>query len=154
NVRALRTIEGPERFAAHSGEDAVMRLPIRRPLAIAGPIAASIALALAAPTLAAERFTLEGGRVAIYNLAGELRVEPTGGSQVVVEVTRGGRDAGDLRIEHGRVRGMETLRVIYPSDRVVYPPMGRGSSSSEHVAEDGTFADHSMRGIVFGRRVT
>ena len=67
-------------------------------------------LALALPVLApsgrlaaqqAERYTLDGDDIAIYNLAGALTVEPgTGG--VTVEVTRGGADAARLRVERGR----------------------------------------------------
>ena len=43
-----------------------------------------------------ERVVLQGRDVAIYNLAGRLRVEGGSGDRVVVEVTRGGRDAGRL----------------------------------------------------------
>ena len=50
-------------------------------------------------TLAAqqpERITLDGREVAIYNLVGKLRVEGGTGDRVVVEVIRGGKDAGRL----------------------------------------------------------
>src|SRR5262245_41726187 len=87
-----------------------------------------------------ERFTLEGDEVAIYNLAGQVRVEPGSGHAVVVEVDRGGADGSELRVETGPARGAQTLRVIYPSSRVVYPAMGRGRSRCElDVAPDGTF---------------
>lgn len=82
--------------------------------------------ALAAAVLAAplagqrtERFTLEGRRVVISNLAGEVRMVPGTGSSVVVEVTRGGRDAAQLRV----VRDGGELRVVYPGNRVVYGRM-------------------------------
>jgi len=94
----------------------------------------------------AERYSLSGAQVAIYNLAGILRVEAGSGPAVAVEVTRGGADASALKIETGPIgfrRGgsRETLRVIYPDDRVVYSPLGRGSSSQVRVREDGTFRD-------------
>ncbi|HEX9755113.1 MAG TPA: DUF4097 family beta strand repeat-containing protein [Gemmatimonadales bacterium] len=96
-----------------------------------------------------ERHPLAGPEVAIYNLAGSVRVEPGTGSDVVVEVTRGGADAGRLRVESGPLQGRQTLRVVYPDDRVVYRALGRHSSSTLTVQEDGTFAG-SVRG---GRRV-
>src|SRR5262245_14591297 len=86
-----------------------------------------------------ERFTLGGDSVALYNMVGELTVEPGSGPEVVVEVQSGGADASQLRVETGPRSGIQTLRVIYPGDRVVYPPMGRGSRSSVDVAPDGTF---------------
>ncbi|MDP9348031.1 MAG: hypothetical protein M3P24_02655, partial [Gemmatimonadota bacterium] len=47
----------------------------------------------------AERYALRGERAAVYNLAGEVRVEAGSGVEVVVEVTRGGADAERLRVE-------------------------------------------------------
>ncbi len=107
---------------------------------IAVPLALWAAFALAGQALQAQSYELSGDRVAIYNLAGEVTLEAGSGSQVVVEVTLRGADAGQLRIETGAVRGRETLRVIYPGDRVVYP--GRGDSRTQlQVRDDGTFSD-------------
>src|ERR671931_315169 len=64
--------------------------------------------------------TVPGDDVAIYNLAGQLRAEAGSGSDVVVEVTRGGRDGDRLRVETGRIGRRETLRVIFPQDDIVY----------------------------------
>ena len=89
----------------------------------------------------AERRTLSGDRVAIYNLAGKVRVQAGTGSQVVVDVTRGGRDGGQLKLASGDVRGWESLRVIYPSDRIIYPDMGYRSRTQMSVNSDGTFDD-------------
>lgn len=96
-----------------------------------------------------ERHQLAGPDVALYNLAGAVRVESGTGSDVVVEVTRGGADAARLRIEVGPLQGRQTLRVVYPEDRVVYRALGRNSSTTLTVRADGTF-DGSHRG---GRRV-
>jgi lia operon protein LiaG len=98
-------------------------------------------LALAAPAAleAQERYTLNGPSVAIYNIAGEVRVEAGDGPGVRVEVRRGGPDAGRLQIAAGPVDGGETLRIVYPGDQVVYPAMGRGSNTTLRVAADGTF---------------
>ena len=104
---------------------------------------------------ARERFPLGTGSIAIYNLAGELTVEPGSGPDVVVEVIRGGADASQLRVETGPRQGVQTLRVIYPGDRVVYPAMGRGNRSSVDVGSDGTFGgDHGMGWLSGKRRVT
>jgi lia operon protein LiaG len=103
----------------------------------------ALALLTLAPSLAAqqaERYTLEGDDIEIYNLAGALTVEPGSGS-VAVELTRGGPDAGRLRVERGELRGRETLRVIYPSQDIAYAGLAGGSSTTLKVREDGTFGD-------------
>lgn len=83
---------------------------------------------------------------AVYNLAGNVEVVRGSGSDVVVRIERGGRDAAELRVETGEIRGRETLRVIYPADEIVYPEMGRGSNTSTSVRSDGTFSDGGNRG--------
>lgn len=95
-----------------------------------------------APPLAAqdvERFTLSGGEVAVYNLVGRIDVVSGGGSDVVVEVRRAGRDAARLRVERGPLDGRETLRVIFPEYDIVYPELGRRSRTTMRINEDGTF---------------
>jgi lia operon protein LiaG len=93
----------------------------------------------------AEQRNIRGSDIAIYNLAGRLRAVAGTGDAVTVEITRGGADASKLRIETGAIRGRETLRVIYPGDRVVYGGnMGR-SRSSVYVRDDGTFSDGNWR---------
>lgn len=103
---------------------------------------------LGAGSLAAqERHVLQGEEIAIHNLAGSIRVEGGSGADAVVEVTRRGRDANELRVETGRVRGRTALRVVYPGDRIVLerPAGGRSRSWQQRtavtVAEDGTFGD-------------
>jgi len=94
-----------------------------------------------APAVAqTEQRTVKGTVVAIYNLAGRLRVIAGTGDAVGVEITRGGADRAKLRIETGMLGGRETLRIVYPeTDRIVYPDMrGRISFS---VRGDGTFSD-------------
>jgi lia operon protein LiaG len=103
----------------------------------------ALALLTLAPSLAAqqaERYTLEGDDIAIYNLAGTLTVEPGTGS-VALELTRGGPDAGRLQVERGELRGRETLRVVYPTQDLAYAGLESGSSTTLKVREDGTFGD-------------
>ena len=102
-------------------------------------LAASPLLAQAAATT--EPRTIRGAQVAIYNLAGRLRVLPGTGDAVVVDVARGGRDAARLKLESGTLRGRETLRIVYPSDRIVYSEMRGRSRTSIHVRPDGSFSD-------------
>jgi lia operon protein LiaG len=108
-----------------------------------------------------ERYTLEDGPVAVYNLVGNLRVEP-GDAGVIVQVTRAGRDAGQLKVAQGEIDGRSTLRVIYPGDRILYGT-GRGNGSTTlRVRDDGTFGDprdehdhgRHMHFSEAGRRVT
>lgn len=137
---------------------------IRLPDSAAGPRTASwrvsprllwfvgAALALVLSGVArAETFHVDGETFAIYNLAGRIEVVAGSGTDLVVEVTRGGRDAAKLRIETGPIGGRGTLRVIYPNDRIRYPE-AQGSVNYIRVRRDGTFG-----GKDFGlgsRRVT
>lgn len=86
-----------------------------------------------------EHRSLSGDRVSIYNVAGTLRLQAGTGSQVGVDITRGGADAGKLEIETGDVRGWQSLRVIYPSDRVVYSDLRGRWRTQLRVYSDGTF---------------
>jgi len=87
------------------------------------------------------RHVLKGDSVAIYNLVGALRVEGGSGSDVVVEVQRGGADAARLDIQSGPLRGRQTLRIVYPDDVILMPDWGRGWNTTMHVRDDGTFGD-------------
>jgi hypothetical protein len=87
-----------------------------------------------------ERFQLPGDDVAVYNLVGAVSVEP-GTGDLVVELTRTGRDAARLRVEQGEVRGAKALRVIYPADDILAPSMGTNSTTTLRVRDDGTFGD-------------
>lgn len=97
-----------------------------------------------ADLVAQERFTLPGQRVAIYNLAGEVRVEAGSGNNVVVEVTRGGPDSGELEFDQRAEGDWRSLVVKYPSNRIVYRKMGRMSRSEFAVLGDGTFGPRNL----------
>jgi len=100
-----------------------------------------LALPLALPLQAqADRRSIPGNDVAIYNLAGQMHAVPGTGSDVTVEITRGGADASKLTIATGELHGRQTLRVIYPDDRIVYPKMGRNSNTTIDVDDDGTWS--------------
>lgn len=112
---------------------------------------------LAARADAQERYEITGPRVAIYNLVGEVTVEPGRGSSVMVELTRGGADGSRLTVERGPIGNRATLRVIYPSDDIHYTtPFGRHNTELR-VRDDGTFGDAGpdRRGFDWreGRRV-
>jgi lia operon protein LiaG len=118
-----------------------MRHILGRFLAAVLPVAA-----LGAQT---EHRTISGDRVAVYNLAGTLRLQGGAGSQVSVDITRRGKDAAQLKVASGDVRGFNALRVVYPGDRIVYPEMRRGRTQLR-VNADGTFDDNE--GGWFNRR--
>lgn len=111
-------------------------------------ILAGLLVAAAAPLAAqqASRHTLSGNAVALYNIAGTVRVDPGSGGSVTAEVTRHGADAARLEVRTDAIRGRETLRVIYPGDRIVYAPLGRHSRTEMQVADDGTFSGGWERG--------
>lgn len=87
---------------------------------------------------------LRGNDVAIYNIAGKMTVVRGSGSNVVVEVDRGGRDSDALTIESSSIKGRQTLRIIYPDNRIVYTDMSRGSRTTMNVRRDGTFGNSSV----------
>lgn len=104
---------------------------------------------------AAERRTLAGDRVAIFNIAGTMTVEGGTGSEVTVDITRRGADAAKLTIASSRIDGRESLRVIYPGRRIVYNGLRSGwnSRTTFSVNEDGTFGHGDGDGWRSGDRV-
>src|SRR5262245_24613913 len=92
-------------------------------------------------TSSAERYTVPGSSIALYDLVGEVTVEAASGGDATVEVTRRGPDAAKLRVERGPIGGIQTLRVVFPADRVVYRGLGRWSSDQIQVGDDGRFSD-------------
>jgi hypothetical protein len=101
--------------------------------------AAALVIAMAQPVGAQESYNVAGDEVAIYNLAGEITVTGVRGSEVTVQVMRGGRDASELDVEIGEIGGRQTLRVIYPSDRISYDGQGWGGTTNLRVRDDGTW---------------
>jgi DUF4097 and DUF4098 domain-containing protein YvlB len=110
-------------------------------LARAAALAASLLPGLAFAQRV-ERFTLDGRTAAVYNLVGRMKVERGEGDRVIIEVTRGGADAGRLTIETGDVRGRSALRVRYPEDVILYEQSNNRGRSTFSVNEDGTFGDN------------
>lgn len=96
-----------------------------------------VASTLLLPSLlsAQERHVLTGASASIWNLAGQVRVEPGTGNDVVVEVSRGGADAKRLEVI---LKGGQ-LVVRYPDNEVVYRDGDGRSSSQLNVRDDGTF---------------
>ncbi len=105
-------------------------------------------LVLAAPLAAQQdhHYSLPGQSVAIYNLVGRATVTGGGSGDVTVDVSPGGEDAGRLTVETTPIRGLTALRVNYPSDRIVYPAMGRHSNTSFTIRDDGTWGDSWQEG--------
>jgi len=105
-------------------------------------VGAVLTLVAGAASAQTSRHNVSGDSVAIYNLVGDVRIEGGTGKAVTVEVTRQGRDAGQLKVESGPIRGRESLRVIYPEDDIVMPTSGGGWWNTQlRVREDGTFGD-------------
>jgi len=102
-------------------------------------LGAAVLLAVGPGLDAQEAYRLGSGEVAVYNLAGTVEVVGGSGSDVVVEVTVGGSDAAQLSVEVDEVRGRQTLRVVYPSDQVVYDLRGWNGNTQLNVRDDGTF---------------
>ncbi|HEV7517150.1 MAG TPA: DUF4097 family beta strand repeat-containing protein [Thermoanaerobaculia bacterium] len=104
-------------------------------------LAGSILLPLRAFAQQPERYAVAGDEVAIYNLAGVVQVQPGPGPDVTAEVTRGGADAAKLKVVQGEIDGRETLRFLYPADRIHYGTTSSGTSTQMRVRDNGTFGD-------------
>ncbi len=102
----------------------------------------------------AQSYELSGRHVAIYNLVGQVNVQPARGSAVTVDVNFGGPDGNELRVETGDIGEAETLRVIYPDDQITYSEWGRRSRTELRVRSDGTFSDNDWRGRSRGDEIT
>jgi lia operon protein LiaG len=109
---------------------------------VAHPVRLAAVLLLAAAPLSAqqaERYTLTGSTIKLYNLIGTLEVSGAQGGTASAEVTRQGSDGAKLTVanEGG------TLRIIYPGTEFVYPPLGNNSRTTLRVRDDGTFKGES-----------
>ena len=113
-----------------------------RPLLVAAALLAPATLHAQTP----QRFDLPGNEVAVYNLAGGIRIEAGGGNAVAVEVTTGGADAARLKVSAADA----LLRVVYPGTRIRYSRMDHDGSTTIRVDDDGMFGGHDHHG---GRRV-
>lgn len=86
-----------------------------------------------------ERYSITGNQVVVYNLAGTVTLVAGGGENVVVEVTRGGSDAAQLKVERREIDGRAGLVVRYPDDDVVYRSGRWNGSTQLQMRSDGTF---------------
>lgn len=106
------------------------------------PLAVFALLGVLVPPLfgqASKSYSLTGNDVAVYNLVGEVTVLGGSGNAVSVEVTTTGPERDRLKVETGEIRGAQTLRVVYPGDRILWRGMGRGSNTSFTIRDDGTW---------------
>lgn len=128
-----------------------MTMRVKISFSVVSAVLGILLLAAVAPGRAGGQETerLTGTDVAVYNLAGRVEVVPGTGSDVTVEINRGGRDAQRLEVDVRDVDGRRALILRYPDDQIVYPEMGRGSRTRMRVAEDGTFGEGMSRS---GRR--
>lgn len=127
--------------------DAIISRPRTARRRIVGSAFALALAALTAPSSAiaqTQTVRLSGPAVAVYNLAGQVSIVPGSGSDVTVDVRPGGSDADALQVRTGRLDirhsdwgEVETLRVIYPGDRIHYD--GPSGNSQLRVRDDGTF---------------
>ena len=128
-----------------------MNVRMKLPTFLAAAAAATLFASDLALAQGGERRLLKGSRVAIYNLVGSIRLEGGSGSEVAVTVDRQGSDGARLKVETGEIGGRETLRVIYPDDRIVFERRsgvkgnggrwGNWGRTQVNVARDGTFGD-------------
>ena len=139
-----------------------MNVRIKLPTFLAAAVAATLFASDLALAQGGERRLLKGSRVAIYNLVGSIRLEGGSGGEVAVTVDRQGSDGARLKVETGEIGGRETLRVIYPDDRIVFERRsgekgnegrwGNWGRTQVNVARDGTFGD-GRGGLGRGDRV-
>ncbi len=126
-------------------------------LAAHAPAAVALMGLLVAPAIvraAPERFELRGDKQAVFDLAGQVAVVAGRGEATVVEVDRHGADGDRLQVRTSEIRGAQTLCVLYPSRRIVYPAIGRDNRTQLKVRSDGTFGENHSPGIFGAETVT
>jgi DUF4097 and DUF4098 domain-containing protein YvlB len=104
---------------------------------------------LLAPTILiaqSDQRSLSGSNIAIYDLVGEIRAVAGTGSDVTVAVSRTGADAAKLTIETGMIGSKNTLRVVFPDTHIIYSKLGRHSTTTLDVDDDGTFNNSRSHG--------
>jgi lia operon protein LiaG len=108
---------------------------------------------------AGERFVLSGQHIEICDLAGAVRIVRGAGTRAEVIVTRGGRDAAQLRVVQNGRGDESRLHVIFPGRRVVYSrtkpwsTMHGWGSTNLTVGADGCL-EHGGGFPLSGHRVT
>ncbi len=110
-----------------------------RSLAILSAVSLLLLAGSQAGAQESDRYTISGRDIAVYNIAGTVTVETGSDREVVVELEYHGADSRALEVAVDRINGRETLRVIYPDDRIVYREMSRFSRTDMSVRRDGTF---------------
>ncbi|MGH7590671.1 MAG: DUF4097 family beta strand repeat-containing protein [Gemmatimonadales bacterium] len=129
-----------------------MSRPVRMALAMSLVLPALGALGVNARALPQqpETVSLTGNKIGIWNLVGQVRVVPgAGGSAVIVQISRHGKDAARITTAQGELGGAQTLRLVYPANDILYRPAGRTSGQWEtdlRVRDDGTFGDEDHWG--------
>jgi hypothetical protein len=136
---------------------------MRRSICVPGLTALGLAvpfLFVAAPAASqqVQRFTLEGPRVEIYDVAGRATLRRGSGSAVLVQATRVGADAGALAFatDHDGKDGASRLRVVFPLDRAregIARSRGDDSRTTLRLRADGTFGGDDFSGSARGDRV-
>src|SRR5579862_3638686 len=105
------------------------------------PSLALLAVALPLHAQSVDHRTLSSP-AALYNIAGTIHVVRGTGNDITIDITRGGRDADKLSIATGLVGDRQTLRVLFPSDRVVFPwakEHGQHWRNELEISDDGTW---------------
>ncbi|HEX5004037.1 MAG TPA: DUF4097 family beta strand repeat-containing protein [Gemmatimonadales bacterium] len=110
---------------------------MKRPVHLLSAALSLAVLSTPAAAQQAERFTLAGSTIKLYNLIGTLEVGPATGGGATAEVTRRGGDGATLTIENAG----GTLKVLYSGSEYVYPTSGNGGrqETTLRVRDDGTF---------------
>ena len=99
-----------------------------------------------------ERFTLNGAKVAVHNVAGRITIEHGTGPGVVVEVTRGGVDARRLALQQLENAGRTSLCIMYPQEHIIYRPK-QGAAAWNVSTGDESVCRGGVKGIFGGRKI-
>jgi len=99
-------------------------------------------------------FHFSGQELELSNLVGEINVLPATGSQFEVNISVRGDDADESLLEFPAKEGrLSKLAIQFPTDehkKYVYPPMGRGSSTSIHFSDEDSEDSSWLRKIFSG----
>ncbi|MDZ7629862.1 MAG: hypothetical protein U5K74_00540 [Gemmatimonadaceae bacterium] len=95
------------------------------------------------------RLTPANGRVAIWNLVGNARIEQGSAREVEVLITPRGSDGARMITRSGLIDGEQTLRIFYPVDEVRPASASRSrrsnASTTLRMRDDGSVRRHVER---------
>lgn len=127
-----------ERSSRGVGKECAMSKQFKRFVVIGALVALGFGFTLAEGQKA-EKYSVSGREVTVYNLAGTVTIENYDGDVVQVLLSRGGTDAAKIKVDTDIDDYKGILRITTPGQLVTYPQVA-AQAEPVFVRDDGSFA--------------